>query len=604
MAQNDQKIAELYGEFKLKFDNLQKRLDVLKEKTSKAAEESGKKAGSKFQNEFSKYIKTIGAQLAGIFAVQKILGWIGGLMQAQDEVQKLSIRLGETTEFLSEMQHVADLSGVSVEELNSAIERGNRNLAEFAETGAGEASDAFTKLGIEAKNSEGKLKSFEELLPEYAKGFAGIADNSTKVNLAFKLFGRSGTSMLQIFDAGADGIEAMREEARKLNISLSRDVVDKTADVNDAIGTMKKALNGLGYTFISVMADPLKNFTDGLTDLFIELNVVANRFKKFADRIKFIFSGKEGLGYLGNYFKNLVKTGDVNKALDATEKLYEEYFENLEKLKNKYKNKEGAGGGGGKSNTPLADMFSNAASTPALNFSTEYIENHNKALIDTIKVYQDYKNNIKEVETEYFTLIDTFDEVQEASSEFYAGLMADTQGYMEAGNMMFESMMTGFMTMFEDMTKIQTSSNNTLVKGFVAMANSFIQQVQRMIAQWLAFKAIQAGLNLLVPGSGDLWAKLASKNAQTGAEFYVPPGYPNDTYMMGVSSGEHVQVTPSSQPNNQEKLLQKMISRLDILASYANTPQGVQGVNVTGKIDGYDIKLAYDKMNRLVNKVS
>jgi hypothetical protein len=35
--------------------------------------------------------------------------------------------------------------------------------------------------------------------------------------------------------------------------------------------------------------------------------------------------------------------------------------------------------------------------------------------------------------------------------------------------------------------------------------------------------------------------------AASGADFVVPPGYPNDSYRMGVQSGEHVQVTPAGQ---------------------------------------------------------
>lgn len=599
MAQNDQKIAELYGEFKLKFDKVQADLDRLKSKTEKSAGKAGKSAGDKFEKGFSSYVKKIGLALGGVFAVQKLTSWLSGISQAQDRIQKLSIRLGETTNFLSEMQYVADLSGVSVEELNNAIERGNRNLAEFAETGAGEASDAFTKLGIEAKNSEGKLKSFEELLPEYAKGFAGIADNSEKVNLAFKLFGRSGTAMLQIFDAGADGIEAMRQKARDLGISLDQDAADKTAKLNDTIGTLSKAFTGLGYVILDLVGTPLKKLVEGMTDVVIAIRKVVDAWKDAATW-QFLAS-KQGVEYIKDYVKAFV-TSDISnigaRMADATSaatienlealKIFFEQIENLKKKAEGGNKPTGGSGGYGFSNKSIA--LPDTKDT--------------KIRDDNTKVWQDYLKNIKNVETEYFTLSDTFDEVQEASSEFYAGLMADTQGYMEAGNMLYESMIIGFETMFNDLIKIETSSNNTLIKGFVAMANAFVQQLQRMIAQWLAFKAIQAGLNLLVPGAGDLWSKLASKNAQTGAEFYVPPGYPNDTYMMGVSSGEHVQVTPSSQPNNQDKLLQKMISRLDILASYANAPQGVQGVNVTGRIDGYDIKLAYDKMNKLVNKVS
>lgn len=40
------------------------------------------------------------------------------------------------------------------------------------------------------------------------------------------------------------------------------------------------------------------------------------------------------------------------------------------------------------------------------------------------------------------------------------------------------------------------------------------------------------------------WVKKKSAN---GADFIVPPGFPNDSYRIGVQSGEHVQVTPASQ---------------------------------------------------------
>lgn len=37
------------------------------------------------------------------------------------------------------------------------------------------------------------------------------------------------------------------------------------------------------------------------------------------------------------------------------------------------------------------------------------------------------------------------------------------------------------------------------------------------------------------------------KKHANGADFIVPPGFPNDSYKIGVQSGEHVQVTPASQ---------------------------------------------------------
>lgn len=44
--------------------------------------------------------------------------------------------------------------------------------------------------------------------------------------------------------------------------------------------------------------------------------------------------------------------------------------------------------------------------------------------------------------------------------------------------------------------------------------------------------------------------------AARGADFMVGPGYPNDSMLLGVSSGEHVQVTPAGQKSQERKVYQ------------------------------------------------
>lgn len=55
-----------------------------------------------------------------------------------------------------------------------------------------------------------------------------------------------------------------------------------------------------------------------------------------------------------------------------------------------------------------------------------------------------------------------------------------------------------------------------------------------------------------LPG-GEAWK--ASHGYATGGSFVVPPGYSNDSYAMGVSSGEKVSVTPASAMSDQDALL-------------------------------------------------
>jgi hypothetical protein len=104
------------------------------------------------------------------------------------------------------------------------------------------------------------------------------------------------------------------------------------------------------------------------------------------------------------------------------------------------------------------------------------------------------------------------------------------------------------------------------------MANVFIDSVNRMIAKWLAFKAITTIGNLIAPGAGTAVAQIAGAKhggsftggfkgvakvpkAAAGGSFMVPPGFSGDTGLLRVSSHERVDVTPSAQVGKDLKML-------------------------------------------------
>lgn len=57
---------------------------------------------------------------------------------------------------------------------------------------------------------------------------------------------------------------------------------------------------------------------------------------------------------------------------------------------------------------------------------------------------------------------------------------------------------------------------------------------------------IEANVTITTSGGGGLdLGRVVGMEASAGADFVVPPGYPNDSFPMLVESGEHVQVTPA-----------------------------------------------------------
>ena len=96
-----------------------------------------------------------------------------------------------------------------------------------------------------------------------ADALAGVEDASTRAALAQRIFGRSGTELLPLFTAGAEGLEAMRQKARDLGIVMSTEDAAAAAEFKDSLNELKGAFAGL---LMPVLPAIIKRLT-GLSDL-------------------------------------------------------------------------------------------------------------------------------------------------------------------------------------------------------------------------------------------------------------------------------------------------------------------------------------------------
>lgn len=144
-----------------------------------------------------------------------------------------------------------------------------------------------------------------------------------------------------------------------------------------------------------------------------------------------------------------------------------------------------------------------------------------------------------------------------------------------------DSMKEGFTQAFQ-LIKIRTKQNASALENiFVDMANSFIAQVERMIAEWAAFQLLKGIVGIIAaPFTGGASA-VAAVAAHSGGEFLgtssgikkmaaggsmiIPPGYPNDSYPMLLESGEKISVTPAGSVGSQDRLLSEISNRLKTL---------------------------------------
>jgi len=148
---------------------------------------------------------------AGTAIVGSMALSVKSFAEAGDEVQKMAIKTGFSTEALSEWRYMAELGGTSLD----AVEKGIKKMAstlEDAKDGLSTTTLAFDKLGVNVDDLKGK--SPEETFNILTEAIANIEDPLERSALAGDIFGRAGTDLLPILDQGIEAMAAQRQETR------------------------------------------------------------------------------------------------------------------------------------------------------------------------------------------------------------------------------------------------------------------------------------------------------------------------------------------------------------------------------------------------------
>ncbi len=183
------------------------------------------------------------------------------------------------------MQYAAELSGVSAGQLDNSLKFLTRGAAEAAR-GGGAAKTAFQELGVSLLDSNGRLKDSDTLLMDVAERMSRLPDQADKVRLAMLIFGRDGAGMVNMLDAGAEGLRVLRREARDTGHVLGKDVTDFSEAYLDNITRLQKRLEGL-LNFFGVQLMPTFNEAVLTVTEWLDANreLVKGKIEHWAKRI-------------------------------------------------------------------------------------------------------------------------------------------------------------------------------------------------------------------------------------------------------------------------------------------------------------------------------
>ena len=232
----------------------------------------------KFQGEVKKTGDNSLTASQSIIAVSKGLAAIGATAAAggaalfafskevagsRDKITKLGREFGVTTEFLSGMGHAAQLGGSDLKTVEKGMAKLSRTVAD-AQSGLATAQRGFTDLGIQIEDSNGVLKTNDQLLFEVADKFKKMPDGVMKAAKAQEIFGRSGKNLINTLNQGSEGLKRQISEAEALGIAFSEEAGKEAEAFNDELLRLETAAQG-SLTPIADEMIPL------ITSAFIDL---------------------------------------------------------------------------------------------------------------------------------------------------------------------------------------------------------------------------------------------------------------------------------------------------------------------------------------------
>ena len=157
-----------------------------------------------------------------------------------DQIGKKADAIGLTTDALQELRVVAEEAGVSQENLDNSMMQFSKRLGE-ARQGTGTAKVALEALNLSA--DELANMPLDQALQVVADRMTEVESATDRTAYATQLFGRQGVGMLNLLREGADGMEAMRQNARDLGIVIDEDLIRNAEDAENQLGLMSRVIS-------------------------------------------------------------------------------------------------------------------------------------------------------------------------------------------------------------------------------------------------------------------------------------------------------------------------------------------------------------------------
>jgi len=220
-----------------------------------------------------------------------------------DKLAKQADKIGVSTDALQELRFAGQRTGVAINAVDVAIQRFSRRLGEAGQ-GTGVLKKEFDRLGIAVRDSQGNLRTTEDVLRDYADAIASTQSPQEQLRLAFAAFDTEGAALVNTLRNGSNGLDQFAQAARDAGQVVEERLLRSAEEINDRFDELSDTLSFRFKTALVEMAGAASRF-------FARFDIGGDKVRNLEVQLQALIDKRDRLERRGDPL-SLIQADEVN----------------------------------------------------------------------------------------------------------------------------------------------------------------------------------------------------------------------------------------------------------------------------------------------------
>lgn len=248
-------------------------------------------AGRNMRSGFESLAKGAGLAMTGLTALAGAGAgvWAATLSASETavELKKMSDQTGVAVEQLQAWQTVAESAGMDSQEFAESLRDMNIELSDAATGGKDELAQLLKRVGIEARDASGHIKTADQVFLDFADAVARQKDEAIQLRMAISAFGEdTGAKLLPILRQGSDAFRDAEAAMKAAGNALSDSDIARMQAFRAQWSSLTKAFDRVRISAMRELAPAFGLLTEKLQTVFEKLQpIISAKMDEWAKRL-------------------------------------------------------------------------------------------------------------------------------------------------------------------------------------------------------------------------------------------------------------------------------------------------------------------------------